>query len=52
VYVFIRDGLSSFAPNVLQTVTKKLRQNITETIIGRKFFIVGNLKIALFWDMR
>jgi hypothetical protein len=44
--------VSSFAPNILQTVTKMIRQNIAETIIGRKFFIVGNSMIAFLWDMR
>jgi hypothetical protein len=29
-----------------------LDQNITETIIERKFFIVCNLRIAFFWGMR
>jgi hypothetical protein len=33
VYVFIRDHVSSFAPNILQTVTKMLVQNITESLL-------------------
>jgi hypothetical protein len=52
VYAFVRDYVSSLAPNILGTVAKMLRQNITETVIGRKFFIVGNLMFAFFWDMR